>query len=555
MKHLFLFILSFWALSMFAQIAPDTYYVQFTDKNNSPYSFNHPEQFLTQRAIQRRMKHEIPFQENDLPVNPDYLQGVAATGASILFPTKWFNGVTIQTTNTAVLDAINALPYVLNISKLHDQPSKQAWKEKAYFANEYYTESDQTGLKGSANSLSFDYGNGLTQINQINGIALHEAGLRGQGMVIAVLDGGFADADTHIAFDSLRANNQILGTKDFVHRGGSVYTESSHGTSVLSTMGANVPGQLIGTAPKASYWLLRSEYVLSEHLIEEFNWASAAEFADSVGADIINSSLGYIDFDWSQWNHAYPDMDGNTCKVTIAANLAASKGILVVNSAGNSGSSSSFPYIGAPADGADVFSIGAVTGEGIRAGFSSIGPTYDGRIKPDVMAMGQNTALANGNNNFTYGSGTSFSSPVMAGMSACLWQAHPYFSNFEIKDAIMMSGDKAVAPDVQYGYGIPDFVLANSFLTSIDTGTQKDVTLLKISPNPFHHVNGIWFPTQESLVIRIFDSKGVIVKELSLSNPQQGVVRDALNGLSSGFYSVDVRSENARQLIKLVKFN
>ncbi|PKP52947.1 MAG: serine protease [Bacteroidetes bacterium HGW-Bacteroidetes-1] len=536
------------------QIAPDSYFVQFTDKNNSPYNLNNPEAFLTQRAIERRQNQLIPLIENDLPVNPSYLDGVAQTGASLLFHTKWLNGVTIETTSQSVLDAIAALPYVSSIKSLVEEPLKQQIKNKVYFENETVSDEVRPENSGMKQTTVFDYGSGFTQINQINGIPLHEAGYRGQGMIIAILDGGFIAVESHIAFDSLWLNNQILGTKDFVHPGGSVFTESSHGTSVLSTIGSNIPGQLIGTAPKASFWLLRSEYVITEHLIEEYNWVSAAEFADSVGVDVINSSLGYIDFDYPQWNHTYEDMDGSSNVVTIGADIAASKGILVVNSAGNSGNSSSFPYIGAPADGFNVFSIGAVDGTGERASFSSIGPTYDGRIKPDVMAMGQGTAVAAGStDNFTFSNGTSFSSPVMAGMATCLWQANRSFNNLQIKEAIMLTSSNASTPNSTFGYGIPDFFLANSTLTSIDTGEGSQKRLVEIFPNPFSSLTKIHFYDNRSLSFSLFDIQGRFMFQVELDAYQANFLNRKLNELKQGVYILQVQSADAMQAIRLIK--
>ena len=454
-----------------------------------------------------------------------------------------------------MLDAIAALPFVQGVRSLPEEPLKQVIKEKTFFAAEAIGDVYAPKTSPLKQTGSFNYGNGFTQINQINGIPLHDAGFRGQGMVIAILDGGFTDVQTHVAFDSLWLNNQILGNKDFTNPGGNVFSESSHGTSVLSTIGANVPGQLIGTAPKASFWLLRSESVSSEHLIEEYNWVSAAEFADSVGVDIINSSLGYIDFDFPQWTHTYPDMDGTTCVATIGADIASDKGILVVNSAGNSGGDSFFPYIGSPADGFKVFSIGAVDGTGARASFSSIGPTYDGRIKPDVMAMGQGTALANGNNNFTYGNGTSFSSPVMAGMTACLWQSNPNFTNTSIREAIKMSASNATQPNSTFGYGIPDFYQANSFLTSIDTGEQRETNLMKVAPNPFQTVERIQVFSQKPCLVRIFNSNARLVGEIAVANYQTNALRQVLNNLKAGFYTLSINTDDEVQIQKLIKIN
>ncbi len=555
MKYFITLIFSMIFITAFSQIAPNKYYVQFTDKANSPYTLDEPLAFLTQRALDRREKQQIAVAENDLPVNPQYLEQVAAAGATLLFPTKWLNGVTVSTTSQQVLDAIAALPFVQGVRSLPEEPLKQVIKEKTFFAAEAVGDVYAPKTSPLKQTGSFNYGNGFTQINQINGIPLHDAGFRGQGMVIAILDGGFTDVQTHVAFDSLWLNNQILGNKDFTNPGGNVFSESSHGTSVLSTIGANVPGQLIGTAPKASFWLLRSESVSSEHLIEEYNWVSAAEFADSVGVDIINSSLGYIDFDFPQWTHTYPDMDGTTCVATIGADIASDKGILVVNSAGNSGGDSFFPYIGSPADGFKVFSIGAVDGTGARASFSSIGPTYDGRIKPDVMAMGQGTALANGNNNFTYGNGTSFSSPVMAGMTACLWQSNPNFTNTSIREAIKMSASNATQPNSTFGYGIPDFYQANSFLTSIDTGEQRETNLMKVAPNPFQTVERIQVFSQKPCLVRIFNSNARLVGEIAVANYQTNALRQVLNNLKAGFYTLSINTDDEVQIQKLIKIN
>ncbi len=378
-------------------------------------------------------------------------------------------------------------------------------------------------------------------------------GYRGRGMVIAILDGGFEYVDVHPAFDSLWQNDQILGTKDFVHPGGSVFNESSHGTAVLSTIGANVPGQMIGTAPKASFWLLRTEYVYSENVIEEYNWVSAAEYADSVGVDVINSSLGYIDFDLPQWDHSYEDMDGSTNVVTIGADIAASKGILVVNSAGNSGSSWTFPYIGAPADGFDVFSIGAVDGSGNRASFSSVGPTYDGRIKPDIMAMGQGTAVASGTSSFGTSSGTSFSSPVIAGMSTCLWQANPTYTNLEIKEAIKQSGDNVFAPDEYYGYGIPDYELANSVLTNLSSKLSNGTQFLKLSPNPFTDAVNIKLLMDTVLQAEVFDLAGRKIASTELNRNNINRLSAILTQLDPGFYVLNVSSKSDYQSIKIIK--
>ena len=428
MKKLFLIVCFLSVLyGSYAQVAPDKYWVRFTNRFNSPYSIENPGEYLSQRAIDRRAQFNIPIVENDLPVNPQYIQAVANTGVTILNASKWFNSVTIYTTDPNALDQISQFDFVLSVSKAGGKPNGSGDFVKEYFANESFASGpEESSLKSISAGDSYDYGEAFNQIHMLNGEVLHDMGYDGAGKIIAVLDAGFLNANNIDAFDSLWNNGQILGTRDFVSpQNPNIFGSHYHGTMVLSTMGANWPGQIVGTAPKADYWLIRTEDGDSEYLIEELNWVSGAELADSLGADIINSSLGYTTFDDPTLDHSYEDMDGNTTPVTIGADMAVSKGMIVVNSAGNSGGSF-WQYIGAPADGDSVFSIGAVDGSGNYAGFSSTGPTFDGRMKPNVVAQGQGSTIIDPwTGSVSYGSGTSFSSPITAGMIACLWQANP----------------------------------------------------------------------------------------------------------------------------------
>jgi serine protease AprX len=476
-----------------SQVAPDKYWVKFTDKNNSPYSINNPELFLSQKAIDRRNSQGISIAENDLPVNPSYIQAVSNLGATILNVSKWMNSVTVYTTSPAVINAIEQLPFVLSVEKSNISSTSLNEKSiKPFFDAETYAEFDEENLvKSGGESKSYDYGMAFNQINMLNGIALHNLGYNGTGMTIAVLDAGFLNANTLAAFNYLWTNNRILGYKDFADPlNPNIFGSHTHGTSVLSTMGANLPGAMVGTAPEASYWLLRSEDGGSEYLIEELNWVSAAEFADSVGADVINSSLGYTTFNDPSQNHTYADMDGNTTPVSIGADIAVSKGMIVVNSAGNDGSSSWF-YIGAPADGDSVFSIGAVNASGNYASFSSHGPTSDGQIKPDVVAQGSGTTIINASSgNVTTGSGTSFSSPVTAGMVTSLWQAHPNRRNTEILEAIRQSGSLATNPNYQLGYGIPNYLTAhNNLLLPVNYNFSLSLKLFLEGPFDVSNMN------------------------------------------------------------------
>ncbi len=555
MKKYLLFI-SFLLLSfsLFSQIAPDKYYIQFTDKNNSPYSVNRPWKFLTARALARRARFHIPIKENDLPVDPQYVKAVAGTGVKILNTSRWLNGVTVYTTDTALIDSIKSFSFVKKTLKFGIAKQKQdKFRKEAVLPKGGYP------VFKAVDTLEAQYGAALTQIKQINGIYLHKKGFRGQGMVIAVLDAGYSNVLTQPLFDSLRNDHRILGTRDFVNPGGDVYPQHYHGRMVLSCMAADLPGTMIGTAPKASYWLLRSEDARSENVIEEYNWVSAAEFADSVGADIINSSLGYIDFDDTTYSHPYSDMNGKTCISTRGAEIAASKGILVVNSAGNDGQSSTFPWIGAPADGDSVLTVGAVTATGVRASFSSIGPTYDGRIKPTVMAMGQGDAVANSTDSVMRASGTSFSSPVIAGMSACLWEAHPQATNMQIIEALKMTASLSGDPNSRMGWGIPDFAKADAYLTEIFGAPNRKVgeNTLIAYPNPFRDGFYVKIPQNISGTFRLtmfsLDGRKLFEREFSATGFRLSLHNIFLSQLQPGIYLLRLSNAEKSYYGKVVK--
>lgn len=540
-------------LMMHAQVAPDKYYIQFTDKNNSPYSINNPEEYLSQRAIERRIRYNIDIDMKDIPVNPQYLQGVASTGADILNPTKWFNGVTIETSDPGVITAIEALPYVLSATKSPVTIVNES--KKTFFINESSSDSPPYAVNLKESS-SLDYGPSFNQIHMLRGDEMHAMGYRGEGLVIAVLDAGYDNADNLEVFDSLWNNGQILGTRDFVDGGEVTFNKHYHGTCVLSCMGGILPGELIGTAPDADYWLIRSEDGGSEYLIEEYNWVSAAEFADSAGADIINSSLGYSDFDDPSQNHTYEDMDGNTTPITVGADVAASRGMAVVTSAGNSGSSSWY-YITAPADGDSVYSIGAVNWEGIPSNFSGHGPTYDGRIKPNIAAQGEGTYYAIPSGGFTYGNGTSFSSPIIAGMVACLWQANPYKSNMDLLSSIQASGTLASAPDNKIGYGIPDFMAANNILTVIEGNEEEVLTNISLYPNPFSSSFDLRLDAESGSDTRlsIVDMTGRIVIENTyhLTKGENVISVSGLGNIPAGIYFMRLDNERSSVTLKVVK--
>lgn len=541
--------------SFLETIAQDKYIVFLKDKNNNPYSIDNPSAYLSAKAIERRQAQGISIDLFDIPITPSYLNSIQSSGVSILNKSKWLNTVTVQTTDTSQIIAVGNLPFVDSYKKVYGSNLLRSVTLKNKFTEE------QEIMEANSLVEDSDYGLALNQTKMIKADAFHNAGYKGEGITIAVLDAGFTGTDTHPAFEQLRNDGRIIGTYDFVNNNSFVYGFSNHGTSVLSLMAADVLDSMIGTAPKANYYLLRSEDADTEFIIEEYNWAAAAEYADSVGVDIINSSLGYTVFNASSQNHTYQDMDGNTTPVTKAANMATLKGILVVNSAGNSGNDSWF-YISAPADGMYVLSIGALEPNGIIASFSSRGPTADGRIKPNMSAQGAPAFLARAAGGYAFGNGTSFSSPIMAGFSACYWQfkkTHsPNISNFDIMDDLTYSCSFHVDPDNNYGYGIPNGELLLQMLSS-DNIKNKTQQKVHVFPNPIqgNELKIEYKADQEvKIEIHIFNSMNQLVLKKSYSiNPKitQQIVINNLHNLSPGVYWLKVNSNTSSSISKFIR--
>lgn len=438
------------------------HWIQFTDKHDSPYNIDKPEAYLSERAIERRKRYNIKIDESDFPINPNYLNEVRKLGGVVYTTSKWFNAATVFAPDE-VLKKIIQLPFVKGAEPVgrYSKPRPARSRAKTRDNGVNYVQYNE------------HYGYGDNQIKMLNGDLLHNMGYDGDGMMVAVLDGGFSNVDIMPFFDTLRANGRLLDGWDMVDNDSYVYESSSHGTQVLSTMGANLPGLLVGTAPGATYICVKTEDVRSELRIEEDNWVAGAEYADSLGIDVINSSLGYTTFNIKSMNHTYDDMNGKTSRATIGADIAASKGMLIVVSAGNEGGGK-WKYMGAPADGNDVFAVGGVNRNTKRASFSSQGPTSDGRVKPNIMARGEQSVVAS---LYAYevdsANGTSFASPIMAGMVTSLWQAFPEKTNVEVMRAIEKSADNYNTPDGKMGYGLPDFYRAYRILSGENVPTTK----------------------------------------------------------------------------------
>ena len=542
--------LIFFLLSGAANAQESYFKIRFADKQSS-YDISRPAAFLSGKSIERRILQEIPINESDKPVSPEYLDALKASGAQIVYQSKWLNMAIVKSGRRSFGSEMSKKSFIKSVESADFLfAERETSREKPFFENEKIEKTPQrmSSTKQGGETLNYyNYGTGVNQIEMIGVQHLHNMGYTGAGMTIGVIDAGYNSVNLHPAFDSLWLNGQILGTRDFVQPGNNVYATSmsTHGTMVLSTMGANLPGQLIGTAPRASYWLLRSEDTNGEYLLEEYYWVNAAEFADSVGVDVINSSLGYNFFDNPADNHSYEDMDGNTTVITIGADMAAAKGILVVNSAGNSGGDYAWPYITAPADGDSVFTIGAVDINREYVYFSSTGPTFDGRFKPDVMAQGKGTIVANTSGGIASGSGTSFSSPIIAGAAASLWQANPTLSNMDIMNAIKATASKSNNPDNLMGWGIPDFLLANDLLTTNLIQTSNPIRNLKVYPNPFTRQLNVEVELPEALKadIRLINSQGQTVAVLSgvdLALGKNMLVLNNLDKLASGIYMLQV---------------
>jgi subtilisin family serine protease len=540
------FLLLFLTISLFtsAQIATDIYWVQFTDKNNSPYTIDNPEAYLSPRALQRRANLGIGIDEYDIPVNPQYLQAVADCGAELLIPSKWLNGVSVHVTDPAVIDAINALGFVEVVRNCPNDPQAQEMKER-WMANEMKAVEDSRGFRGY-------YGGAEAQATQLKVDVLHEQGYDGTGIVIAILDGGFIGADNHSCFDNMREEGRLLGIRDFVYGSNSVYSQSTHGTSCLSTMAAYVPNTMVGTAPKASYYLLHTEDVSNENIVEEYNWVSGAEYADSLGVDVCTTSLGYIDFDDPQWDHPFEHFDGHTAPMTIGSEIAASRGMICMNSASNEGDG--YCTLGIPADAEHILTVGSVNANGIRSDFSSVGPTYDGRIKPDVMAMGEGTYVASGDGGwwpYYNGNGTSFATPVLAGAVACLRQARPYASVQEICDVIRQCSDRADNPDNHYGYGIPDFSQAVELLHVEEDSVQSN-EIINVYPNPAQGDVHVALMVGAKADLTVFDFMGRQLYTYGFNGLNHTSLENYLNTLDSGIYFINAVSEHGNQTLKLV---
>ena len=532
MRYCFTFLLLFVFSVMFSQ---EDAWVYFKDKPSSQLFLDKPLGMLTQRSLDRRTNQNIPLNTADFPVERSYVSQIkASSGITIKARSKWLNALHIYGTQASIL-ALKSFSFV----------------DKVVFANrtlntakkalEYKQIQAKDKLK---TAIDYSYGNSASQIQMLNGQALHKQNYTGSGKIIAVLDAGFPGVNTAQPFQNLQTKNQILGGYDFVNRNTNFYTGNDHGTLVLSTMGGHKENALVGTAPDASYYLFITENNASENPVEESLWVEAAERADSLGVDIITTSLGYFQYDVAGYSHTYSDMNGSTNFISRGAEIAFSKGIIVVASAGNEGRETE-PHIGGPADAVSVITVGSVDAAKLKSAFSSIGPSFDNRIKPDVMAQGTRTVVSDAFGAIGTANGTSFSCPVMSGMIACLWQAFPTKTNKEIRQMLLEISDRYENPNNDYGYGIPNFgstLGVQNFLRSSD---------FSIFPNPVKTFVSFSFSNESyEALVSIYSVLGqkLIEKQITNQNPILSV-----ETLNSGLYFYTFDADGLHKTGKIIK--
>lgn len=534
-----------------AQQDTSFYRIKFTDKTNTPYSTLDPEAFLSVKAIERRENQSILINERDLPVDPNYVaQILSFSSTNYVTHSKWFNQLVITCDDTNDINTIKNFPFILSSEKvMMPLAAEKSGIDKLYIS------SPKTSVVVNPH---YPYGKTYTQNHLHEVDYMHDLGFNGQGVDIAVIDAGFENVNTLNGLSHLFETGQILSTYDFVDREISVNEDHYHGSAVLSLMAGYIPGEFYGTAISANYHLLRSEDANGEYIIEEDYWVRAAEYADSAGCDIINTSLGYTTFDDSTQNHTYADMDGNTTLIAKASDLASSKGILCITSAGNLGDSN-WGYVSTPADADSVLTIGAIDVDNNIASFSSFGPSADNDLKPNLVSVGWNAQLiAPWDNQIIQGNGTSFSAPMVSGMAACLWQALPSLSNMELKTLLEENASQTNQPDTIKGYGYPRIFEAYSSQTGIIHKNPEEVKIQKLYPNPVIKNTSVYLLLSSNedteIDILLIDVTGQIIMKhdtflnagINLITIPEGV------SIASGLYTIVVQNNSQISLKKIV---
>lgn len=525
--------------------------IEFTDKSNNPFTLDHPRDFLSARSIVRKEKEGVEINESDLPITPAYLEKLREIPTlSIVSRSKWFNDVVIETSDSSIIHKLESYEFINRIEALPGDPNKKVKGENKLLDTAVISIEHPQFIEG--------YGPAFHQASMLNADYLNIAGFRGEGIRIGVIDAGFSGVDRSAFFTHLFAGNRLVDTYDFVQKDRNVYAHSSHGHVVLSTMAADLEGSMIGLAPEAEYVLLRSEDGSGEYLLEEYFWVEAAEFADSAGVDIINTSLGYTTFEDSLQDHTYSDMDGKTTRISKANNMAFEKGILLFASAGNLGNNA-WGKIGAPADAIEVITVGGVDSAETLAYFSSRGPSFDDRIKPDVVVQGKDVYVGREGEFVGKSNGTSFSSPIMASAAACLWQANRERNRAEIRSAINKSADRFHNPDSSYGYGIPNMIIANEILNGGPDNSLDRPGSMSVFPNPFRDylMLAVHVKSNQLIEFQLFDLQGRLVKKFSklVAGGQSTYLYlgREIQGIESGSYVLKLNSPELNEEIRLLR--
>lgn len=537
MKKVLYLIVLFFTFSAYAQ---EDAWVYFTDKPNAAAQLNTPLNFLTQRALDRRNNQGIALNVNDVPIHQPYIDQItAANGITVKAKSKWLNCLHVRG-SVANINALEVLPFVDHVHFADNSLNSKTAVPKTITPVNKQMDVETT----------FNYGDSDNQIEMLNAHLLHQANYTGTGKIIAVLDSGFINVNSTAPFQRLFTNNLILGGYNYVSQNTNVYALHNHGTATLSCMGGYVDGELVGTAPDAHYYLFVTEDVTEENPVEESYWVEAAEEADRLGVDVISTSLGYYEFDDSSYGHTYSDFTGNTAFASQGANIAYSKGIIVVASAGNSGlNAEPFNHVGVPAEATNVLAVGAVKGDETYALFSSVGPSFDGRIKPDVMAQGQSVIVANTAGTTQTSSGTSFSCPILAGAIACFWQAIPWASNAQVLQFVKQSADHFSNPDNQYGYGIPDFYAA--LQAALLANPNFNPSVFSYFPNPTNGDMTFVIPDSiETHTVQFYNNLGQLVLTKNIGTSLQTV---SLEELSSGIYYFSIATSTTNYTGKIIK--
>jgi hypothetical protein len=515
-------------------------WVFFADKENVEASLADPILIMTQEAIDRKTLQGTPIDERDVPVNENYITQIKNIyNMTVRSKSKWMNCIYV-TGGQSNIESLLDFSFVTDVE----------YADKSLNLFPGGPIENKFALEEASQNINYNYGAAANQIEMLSGDYLHELDYTGEGMIVAVLDAGFPSIDTNPGFQKMRDENRILGTYDFEARIENVNGTSSHGFNTSSDIGGFLQDEFVGTAPQASFYFFVTEYTPSETPVEEAWWVEALERSDSLGVDVVNTSLGYRGYDNPNYDHSYEDLDGQTTFSARGANIAFDKGMILVTSAGNSGNTD-FPTVGTPGDSPGTLTIGAVNSNGNYASFSSIGPTVDGRVKPDLMAQGVSAAVINTGGNVDFSSGTSFSSPIMAGVVTCLWQARPETPNGNIMQIIRESANLYDNPTDEMGYGIPNFEGAYAALQELVVEDEFLMSNFALYPNPVTSKINISFP--QGISNATFTIYSILGNKVLLTEISRNLNSVNIESLNSGMYIASINSDNKQISFKIIK--